>query len=202
VKFYRGDPSNNVNEEGTKHSGTCGAGPLEPGKRWNSSTRNFHLPDGQYEFNVILDCDSNISEIDEDNNRAVLYVKIENGQIADKSVKCPAPAMPADSDESKVPAEMVGTWFFDNPHGDDEQMAVFPDGRVVALYSNGHKDQTNIVDGFIELAEFDNARCRMTIGQDGSLVQYFGSDLSGSGKRWNRIAPEPHTNLLRPLTGP
>ena len=44
---------------------------------------------------------------------------------------------------SKVPAEMVGTWFFDNPHGDEEQMAVFPDGRVVVLYSNGHKDKTN-----------------------------------------------------------
>jgi len=109
---------------------------------------------------------------------------------------------PAAGGESKVPAEMVGTWFFDNPHGDDEQMAVFPDGRVVVLYSNGHKDQTNIVDGSIELAEYNNVKCRMTLKEDGSLAQYFGSDLSGSGKRWNRIAPEPHTNLLKPLTGP
>jgi len=101
--------------------------------------------------------------------------------------------------ESNVLEEMVGTWFFDNPRGDDEQMAVFPDGRVVALYSNGHKDQTNIVDGSIELAEFNNAKCRMTIQEDGSLVQYFGSDLRATGKRWNRIAPEPHTNLLRSL---
>ena len=99
--------------------------------------------------------------------------------------------------ESNVLEEMVGTWFFDNPRGDDEQMAVFPDGRVVALYSNGHKDRTNIVDGSIELAEFNNAKCRMTIQEDGSLVQYF--DLYANSKRWNRIAPEPHTNLLRSL---
>jgi len=90
LKFYRGDPSNNVNEEGKKHTGTCGAGPLEPGKIWNASTRNFNLSNGQYEFNVILDCDNNISEIDENNNQATLKVKIENGQIADQSVTCPS----------------------------------------------------------------------------------------------------------------
>ena len=116
-----------------------------------------------------------------------------------QTIPTTAETKPADGDESKVPTGMVGTWFFDNPRGDDEQMAVFPDGRVVALYSNGHKDQTTIVNGFIELAEFNNARCRMTIKEDGSLVQYFGSDLTGTGKRWNRIAPEPHTNLLRSL---
>jgi len=68
-----------------------------------------------------------------------------------------------------VPAEMVGTWFFDNPRGDDEQMAVFPDGRVVVLYSNGHKDLTNFVNGSVELAEHNDARCRMTVREDGSL---------------------------------
>jgi hypothetical protein len=124
----------------------------------------------------------------------------ETNNEVSQTISPTAKIRPADTAESEVPAEMVGTWFFDNPNGDDEQMAVFPDGRVVALYSNGHKDQTAIVNGFIELAEFNNARCRMTIGEDGSLVQYF--DLYGKGKRWNRIAPEPRTNLLRPLTGP
>lgn len=41
----------------------------------------------------------------------------------------------------------VGTWFFDNARGDAEQMAVFPDRRVVVLYSNGHIDETRIVHG-------------------------------------------------------
>jgi len=194
LKFYRGDPSNNVNEEGIKHDGTCGAGPLEPDKIWNASTRHFHLTDGQYEFNVILDCDNSISEIDENNNRAVLYVKIENGQIADQSVKCPVPAKPAAGDESKVPVDLVGTWFFDNPMGDDEQMAIFPDGRVVVLYSNGHKKQTNIFDGSTESSEYNKAKYRLIIQEDGSSVR-----LSVSGKPWNRISPEPHTNLLRSL---
>ena len=104
---------------------------------------------------------------------------------------------------SKVPAEMVGTWFFDNPGGDDEQMAIFPDGRVVVLYSNGHKDQTNYVNGFIELAEYDGAKYKMDVEEKGTLVQYF--DSGGSvliGKRWKRLDPQPHTNLLRSLTGP
>ena len=123
----------------------------------------------------------------------------ETNSGASQTISTTVKIKPADSDESKVPAEMVGLWFFNNPVGDDEQMAIFPDGRVVVLYSNGHADQTNIVDGSIELAEFNNAKCRMTIQEDGSLAQYFGSDLSGSGKRWNRIAPKPHTNLLRYL---
>lgn len=99
--------------------------------------------------------------------------------------------------ESNVPAGMVGTWFFDNPHGDNEQMAVFADGRIVALYSNGHRDETTIVNGTIELAEFDNVKCTMTVREDGSLVQYF--NLFGTSKLWKRIAPEPRTKLLRSL---
>jgi hypothetical protein len=121
----------------------------------------------------------------------------ETNKEASKPVSTTVRTKPTASDGREVPAGMVGTWFFDNPHGDDEQMAIFPDGRVVALYSNGHKDRTKIVDGCIELAEFDNAKCRMTIQEDGSLVQYF--DVYSNSKRWNRIAPEPHTNLLRPL---
>ncbi|HUU16914.1 MAG TPA: M56 family metallopeptidase [Sedimentisphaerales bacterium] len=105
--------------------------------------------------------------------------------------------------ESKLPEEMIGTWFFDNPGGDDEQMAIFPDGRVVVLYSNGHKDQTSYVNGFIELAEYDGAKYEMAVEENGTLVLYF--DSGGSlliGRRWKRIDSQPHTDLLRPLTGP
>lgn len=209
LRFYRGDPGNNLDEAGNAYEGWHRAGPLEPGKQWGEGTRGFHLPDGQYEFNVHLNFDNSIAEIDENNNRAVLQVKIENGRIADKSVTCPSSPKDLKTDvqaevkvepaESKVPVEMVGTWFFDNPHGDDEQMAVFPDGRVVVLYSNGHKDKTNIVDGFIELAEYNNAKCRMAVREGGTLVQYFGKSES-NGKHWRRISPEPHSNLLASQT--
>ncbi|MCJ7779024.1 MAG: M56 family metallopeptidase [Sedimentisphaerales bacterium] len=107
------------------------------------------------------------------------------------------------SDVNQVPAAMVGTWFFDNPQGDDEQMAVFPDGRVVVLYSNGHKDQPRYVDGFIELAEYAGAKCKMVVQEDGTLVQYFNyTEKEQFAKRWNRIDIQPRTNLLRSLTGP
>jgi beta-lactamase regulating signal transducer with metallopeptidase domain len=100
-----------------------------------------------------------------------------------------------------MPPGMVGTWFFDNPEGDDEQMAVFPDGRVVVLYSNGHKDETRIVDGTITLAEYNNARVTMARADDGTLIQT--SDAwNGFAKRWRRIDPIPRTELLRPLSGP
>lgn len=94
LRFYKGDPSNNLDESGNVQQGAHGAGPIEPGKSWGERTRYFHLPDGQYEFNVHLDFDNSISEIDENNNRAVLKVKIENGRIADKSVTCPSNSKP------------------------------------------------------------------------------------------------------------
>ncbi|MCP4261583.1 MAG: M48 family metalloprotease [Planctomycetes bacterium] len=199
LNFYRGDPSENLDEVGNVRRGSHGAGPIEPGKKWNEGTRAFYLPDGQYDFNVFLDFDNRISEIDENNNQALLQVKIENGRITDKLVTCPSSPKETPAG-SKVPAKMVGTWFFDNPAGDEEQMAIFPDGRVVVLYSNGHKDRTNIVNGFIELAEYNNAKCRMAVREDGIFLQYFGRSES-SGKRWRRISPVPHTNLLRSLTG-
>jgi len=87
LKFYRGNPSDNLDEAGNVHSGWHEAGPIEPSKRWNESTRDFHLPDGQYELNVFLDFDNSVSEIDENNNQAVLQVRIENGQIVQKSLK-------------------------------------------------------------------------------------------------------------------
>ncbi len=84
LRFYRSDPANNLNETGSAHSGWHEAGPIEPGKSWNECTRDFHLPDGQYEFHVILDYDENVPEVNENNNQAVLKVKMSNGQIVEK----------------------------------------------------------------------------------------------------------------------
>ncbi len=109
------------------------------------------------------------------------------------------------SSEIKVPQEMVGTWFFENPEGDDEQMSIFPvpDGRTVVIYHNGHRDESRYTDGFIQSSEHNNAQYKMTLEADGTLVQYF--DSGGSlliGKRWKRIDPQPSNNFLRVLTGP
>ena len=97
-----------------------------------------------------------------------------------------------------VPAAMVGTWFFDNPMGDDEQMAIFPNGRVIVLYSNGHKDETRYENGSIELAKY---KIRLTLLNDTTLIEYSESEDGGLAKRWIRIDAQPQANLLRPLTG-
>jgi beta-lactamase regulating signal transducer with metallopeptidase domain/ketosteroid isomerase-like protein len=102
---------------------------------------------------------------------------------------------------NEIPPAMVGTWFFDNPMGDDEQMAIFPDGRVVVLYSNGHKDQTRYENGSIELAEYKNVRFRLSLLNDTTLIEYSESGDGGLAKRWQCIDAQPQTNLLRPLTG-
>jgi hypothetical protein len=90
LNFYRGDPRDNLDEAGNVYEGWHRAGPIQPGKQWGEGTRGFYLPDGQYEFTVVLDFDNSISEIDENNKRAVLRIKIENGRIADKSVTYPS----------------------------------------------------------------------------------------------------------------
>jgi hypothetical protein len=63
-----------------------------------------------------------------------LKVKIENGRVAKALVTCPTSSKDLKTDvltrikvnsaESKVPAEMVGKWFFDNPHGEEKQIAL------------------------------------------------------------------------------
>src|SRR4030042_7057397 len=98
-------------------------------------------------------------------------------------------------------AGMVGMWLFENPGGDDEQMAIYPDGRVVVLYSNGHKDQSRYENGFIELAEYGNTRFKIAMLENGTLVQYPDTETGGLAKRWRRIDSQPRTELLRPLTG-
>jgi len=82
LRYYRGEPNENMDEAGNVHGGWHEAGPIEAGKSWNERTRDFHLSDGEYEFNVVLDYDNAIAEGDESNNRASLKVKILDGQIA------------------------------------------------------------------------------------------------------------------------
>ena len=102
---------------------------------------------------------------------------------------------------TQVAKDMVGTWFFDNPAGDEEQMAIFPDGRVVVLYSNGHKDEVNYKNGFVELPEYNNTRARMVLKDKDTLLQFFTyTETEESAKKWTRISTEPQTNLLGSLT--
>lgn len=86
LKFYRGNPENNLDETGKVHSGWHEAGPIEPGKSWNERTRDFHLPDGQYEFNVVLDFDDGVPEADENNNRASLKVVVDKERIVEEAM--------------------------------------------------------------------------------------------------------------------
>jgi beta-lactamase regulating signal transducer with metallopeptidase domain len=97
-----------------------------------------------------------------------------------------------------MPAGMVGTWFFENPMGDDEQMAVFADGRIVVLYSNGHRDETQYTDGRIELDEYANLKAKLLLLPDGRTLQTSGR-AQGIAKLWQRIDAVPKTELLRPL---
>ena len=103
----------------------------------------------------------------------------------------------------QFPAAMVGTWFFDNPAGDDEQMAIFPDGRVIVLYSNGHIDETKLTDGMIELAEYGNLKVRTSAAENDVVLQHFVNPETGGGyiKPWKRTDGKPRTKLLRPLSG-
>ncbi|MFB0524228.1 MAG: CARDB domain-containing protein, partial [Phycisphaerae bacterium] len=183
VNFYAGDP-----DKGGRLLASHAAGPIMPGDGWGEYNPRLKLRPGENTISVVVDPGNKVEESDETNNKA--------SQTISTTVK----VKPA---ESRVPTEMVGTWFFDNPHGDEEQMAIFPDGHVVVLYSNGHKDETQYDNGFIELAEYDHAKCRMSLQEDGTLVQYFThTETEQSAKRWKRIDTQPRTDLLKPLTGP
>lgn len=83
LRYYRGNVAENLDEAGNAHRSWHIAGPLEPGKQWNERTRDFHLPDGEYEFFVVLDYDNTISETDENNNTASIKVVIKDGQVKD-----------------------------------------------------------------------------------------------------------------------
>jgi beta-lactamase regulating signal transducer with metallopeptidase domain len=84
LNFYRGDPADNLDETGKVHGGWHEAGPIEPGKSWNECTRYFNLPDGEYEFNVILNINDSVAEADKSNNRASMKVVVKDGKIVEK----------------------------------------------------------------------------------------------------------------------
>lgn len=100
-----------------------------------------------------------------------------------------------------APEALVGTWFFDNPEGDDEQMSIWPDGRVTVLYSNGHLDETRLAGGSIVLREYDDLKTSLQRMPDDRLVQT-SERARGLAKVWQRIDPAPQAALLRPLTAP
>ena len=76
-------------------------------------------------------------------------------------------------------------------------MAVFADGRVVVLYSNGHVDDTFLKDGNVRLMEYGQSP-HMYVTNMGSIRQQF---RNNSYKIWHRIDVEPKVELLRSLTG-
>ncbi|MBC8377936.1 MAG: hypothetical protein H8E62_02050 [Planctomycetes bacterium] len=84
IRYYRGDGGDDLDETGNQHSGWHEAGPIEPGKTWNESSRGFSMPDGDYTFTVVLDYDDAIGETNEANNRATLDVTIKNGQVVER----------------------------------------------------------------------------------------------------------------------
>lgn len=102
-----------------------------------------------------------------------------------------------------VATPVIGTWFFDNPEGDDQQMSIFGDGRVVVLYSNGHRDETRLNDSTVLLAEYyDGLKATITpVGKD--ILLQTSEPARGLGKIWKRIDASRATDLLgadRPAT--
>ncbi len=100
----------------------------------------------------------------------------------------------------KTVKNMVGTWYFNNPLGDDEQMSIFENGSVIVWYSNGHIDKTWLNDSLIELKEY-NSTVRTTLSDKDTIIQFSPSENSGFAKVWKRIDNTANTFLMIPLTG-
>jgi beta-lactamase regulating signal transducer with metallopeptidase domain len=128
VRFYRGEPAVGLDETGHPHSGWHEAGPIEPGKEWNERTQDFHLPDGEYAFSVVLDYDNAIAETNEDNNDASLNVRIKDGQITDSEQPIP-PRVP-----SKLSGQVVS---MDGKAAEGAVVAYASSKRTVTLTSGG-----------------------------------------------------------------
>ncbi|MBN1818729.1 MAG: LysM peptidoglycan-binding domain-containing protein [Sedimentisphaerales bacterium] len=138
----------------------------------------------------------------------IWFVETQGQQYSPSTVSIPPftiEPMPIESSNPTLPEELVGTWFFENPRGDGEQMAIFPDGRVVVLYSNGHKDMDTLSpDHTIRLNEY-GLRFKIEASQEPDVlyVRWDGpGGMGGMAKMFQRIDLEPKTELLRPLTGP
>ena len=79
LRFYKDDPAKNLDEAGNLHRGWHNAGPVEPGNQWNERTGDFHLPDGEHKFSVVLDYDNAIPETNENNNTTSIKVVVKDG---------------------------------------------------------------------------------------------------------------------------
>ncbi|HBG25696.1 MAG: hypothetical protein A2Y10_20545 [Planctomycetes bacterium GWF2_41_51] len=86
MNFYRGDPKENLNLFGKPQTGSHGAGPIKPGEFWNESSMPFGLDEGSNILFVVLDINNEIAEANENNNQAMLGIKVENGKIAKKFI--------------------------------------------------------------------------------------------------------------------
>ncbi|MBN1126761.1 MAG: LysM peptidoglycan-binding domain-containing protein [Sedimentisphaerales bacterium] len=132
----------------------------------------------------------------------------EPGQTYDPAIALVTPfsiePTPIESTEQNIGEEFIGTWFFENPMGDEEQMAIFPDGRVVVLYSNGHQDTDTLgPDRTIQLNEYGH-RFKIETSQNPDVlyVRWNGpGGMGGMAKMFRRIDPEPKMELLKSLTG-
>jgi beta-lactamase regulating signal transducer with metallopeptidase domain len=93
---------------------------------------------------------------------------------------------------------IAGTWRFDNPEGDDEQMSVFIDGRVLIFYSNGHIDESRLQRGEVHVPEYgENRTMRLTqTGRDTILGTPGPEPAQGLAKIWRRIRTEPLDHCL------
>ncbi len=113
------------------------------------------------------------------------------------------PANPALTERNTIDEtiqNMVGTWYFNNPLGDDEQMSIFENGSVMVWYSNGHIDKTWLNDSLIELKEY-NTTVRTTLSDKNTIIQLTSSENSGLAKVWKRIDNTTNNSLIIPLTG-
>ena len=111
IRYYRGDPKDDLDETGNPHSGWHEAGPINPGDRWGERTRDFFLPDGDYTFTVVLDYNNAIPETNETNNTATLNVKIQNGQIQNQS-SVSSPQSSEEKGEIEIPLTAIQTISF------------------------------------------------------------------------------------------
>ncbi len=106
-----------------------------------------------------------------------------------------------ESDAGRPDPALIGTWTFENSVGDDEQMSVFQGGRVLVIYSNGHRDDTRLQNGKVTVQEYGGAETTLAAGPDRTLVQR-SRQYTPERKIWKRLDAEPHERLLRILTGP
>jgi len=109
------------------------------------------------------------------------------------------PATKKSGTPAAVPSSLVGTWQFENALGDDEQMSIYPDGRILFFYLNGHVDNGTYINGEVRQPEFGaDAMMKLISGGDSTVIGHIGiynqggvAQLSGRAKVWSRVNAEP-----------